>query len=74
MQKRKEELFCSECESQIIKSYGQESKMRAKLIKWNRNGMYAVCKSCGHEESIGIEVIKSMTNFTYEIQQLSDKE
>jgi hypothetical protein len=47
--------------------------MRAKLIKWDKEGMCAVCKSCGHEEPIGFEVVKSMTKFTYEVDRHSDK-
>lgn len=69
MQKEKE-LFCEKCNSQIVKSYGSEYKLRAKLIKWDSDGMFAVCKSCGHEESINSEILKSMSShFSYEIDE-----
>lgn len=68
MQKR--ELFCEKCQAQIVKSYGDEYKLRAKVIKWDSGGIFAICKSCGHEEPITMDVLKSMSSsFSYEIDK-----
>ena len=67
MQER--ELFCKKCEAQIVKSYGSEFKLRAKLVKWDTDGIFAICKSCGHEEPITTDVLKSVSSaFTFEIK------
>ena len=61
-------LDCKQCDSSIIKSYGSEAKMRSKLIKWNQDGMFAVCKSCGTENEVNMDVLKSMqSSFVYEV-------
>lgn len=61
-------LECEHCDAEIIKSYGNEAKLRSKLIKWNERGMFAVCKSCGHDQPIHTDVLKSLqTSFVYEV-------
>ena len=66
--KKKLDLKCPWCNTNIIKSYDAEIKLRAKLIKWTSDGMFAVCKSCGEEIPIKLDVLKSIqSNFVYEI-------
>ena len=54
------DLFCPNCNNKIIKSDPHEAKMRIKLIKWNRDGMFAVCKGCGNDVPVEIEFLKSL--------------
>jgi transcription elongation factor Elf1 len=62
------DLDCPSCKTNMIKSTAVEAKMRLKIIKWNRNGMFAVCKSCDHEVEIGVDLMKSIqSNFVYEV-------
>lgn len=66
----KHDLDCPKCRGNIIKSYNEEAKLRCKMIKWDRNGMFAVCKSCGEDVQIGSELIKSLqSSFVYEIKK-----
>ena len=62
-------ICCEKCSGQIIKSYPRgEVKMRAKLCVWNENGFFAVCKSCGTEVPIGMDILRSIDmKFTYEV-------
>ena len=61
-------LDCKHCNSSIIKSYGDEAKMRAKLVKWTHKGMFAVWKGCGHENPIQADILKSLEkSFVYEV-------
>lgn len=65
---KKLDLNCPKCSDNIVKSYGNEVKLRAKLIKWNASGMYAVCKSCGTEVSVDANLLKSIeSTFSYEV-------
>ena len=65
------DLDCK-CGQNIIKSSDSEAKLRCKLIRWDRNGMSAVCKSCGYEVPISIDLMKSIqSSFVYEVE--SDK-
>ena len=65
---KKLDLKCPWCNTNIIKSYDTEVKLRAKLIKWTSDGMFAVCKSCSEEIPIKLDVLKSIqSNFIYEI-------
>lgn len=67
---KKLDLNCPSCSDNIVKSYGNEVKMRSKLIKWNAKGMAAVCKSCGTEVSIEPDLLRSIeSNFVYEVPQ-----
>jgi hypothetical protein len=62
------DLDCPHCGSNMIKSYADEAKLRMKLIKWNRDGMFAVCKGCGHDVSIGLDFMKSVqSSFVFEV-------
>ncbi len=64
------DLECKKCSGVIIKSYGDEAKLRSKLVKWNKDGMFAVCKSCGHENPITTDVVKSLeAKFEYEVSE-----
>lgn len=61
-------LDCPNCEGSIIKSYGEETKFRSKLIVWNPKGMFAVCKSCNCEVEVDPELLKSIkSSFVYEV-------
>ena len=63
-------MNCGKCSGSMIKSFGAEAKMRMKLIKWNAQGMFAVCKSCGHENEITPELLKSVQNsMVFEVPQ-----
>lgn len=62
-------LSCPNCSNHIAKSSPDgEVKMRVKLVKWNRDGMFAVCKGCGNDVPVGIDFVKSLqANFSFEI-------
>jgi len=67
---KKNELACPSCDTKIIKSYANEVKMRAKVIRWDRDGMFAVCKSCGTDVPISTDIIKSIeSTLIYEINK-----
>ena len=55
---RNVEVDCPHCKDSIVKSYDGEVKMRSKLIKWNSQGMYAICKSCGTEVPIRPDLMR----------------
>lgn len=62
------DMSCPKCKSNMIKSYGDEAKLRLKLIVWNTRGMFAVCKSCSAEVKIDMDLLKSVqSKFTYEV-------
>jgi len=62
-------LSCPGCKSGMIKSYNGEAKLRAKLVKWNQDGMFAVCKSCGDDVPIKVDILKSLqSTFRYVIE------
>lgn len=64
----KHNLDCPKCRGSIIKSYGEETKFRSKLIVWNTKGMFAVCKSCNAEVEVDPELLKSIkSSFVYEV-------
>jgi len=66
--KRNHDLDCPTCGTGLVKSYSGETKLRAKLIKWDCKGMFAVCKGCNGEVSIDIDLIKSIqASFVYEV-------
>lgn len=66
---KKHALECPSCDLVMIKSYENETKMRIKILKWDRNGMFAVCKGCGSDVSIDVDLIKSLQDrFTYEVE------
>jgi len=65
---KKVEVECPHCRDSIVKSYGDEVKMRSKLLKWNRSGMFAVCKSCGTDVAINPDVMRAIqSSFVYEV-------
>ena len=62
-------LLCPHCKNKIVKSDPHEAKMRIKLIKWNKHGMFAVCKGCGNDVPIGIDFMKSLqVQFSFVIE------
>jgi len=64
----KADLKCHGCNADIIKSYKTEAKLRAKIIKWNKDGMFAICKSCGIEVPVDENLLRSLQDtFIYEI-------
>ncbi len=61
-------ISCPHCHNGISKADDDEVKMRVKLIKWNNEGMFAVCKGCGKDVSIDLEFVKSIhVKFQHEI-------
>lgn len=69
---KKHALNCSTCGLSMVKSTATEAKLRVKLIKWDRDGMHAVCKSCGNEMPIDIDLLKSIeSRFVYEVDENS---
>jgi uncharacterized protein with PIN domain len=65
----KYDLHCPHCNSSIVKASDKEIKMRVKLIKWDRGGMFAVCKSCTVDVAVDEEFFKSIRKrFVYEIE------
>jgi DNA-directed RNA polymerase subunit M/transcription elongation factor TFIIS len=64
---QKIDVDCPECGANMIKSYAEEAKFRCKLIKWDKEGMKAICKSCDHEVPISVDVLKSVeSTFVFE--------
>lgn len=62
------DLDCPKCQQNMIKSHGDHVKFRMKLLKWDKTGMSAVCKSCGHDVPVNLELMKSIqSSFTFEI-------
>lgn len=62
-------LDCPHCGENMIKSYAHEAKLRMKLIKWNKDGMFAVCKGCNGEVAIAGDLLKSVeSQFVYEVE------
>lgn len=61
-------ISCPHCNNGISKAHDDEVKMRVKLIKWNTDGMFAVCKGCGKDVPIDKEFVKSIqVKFSHEI-------
>jgi transcription elongation factor Elf1 len=64
------DLNCPHCGQSVIKSYDKEVKCRTKLLKWDSNGMFAICKSCNHDVPITVELIKSIqSTFVFETKK-----
>ena len=64
----KYDLRCPHCDSSIVKSSDEVIKMRVKLIKWDRDGMFAVCKSCTEDVQVDEDFFKFIRKrFVYEI-------
>jgi len=64
------DLDCPKCKTNMIKSYRNEAKLRLKMVIWNKDGMFAVCKGCSHEVPIEVDMIKSIQHsFVYEIKK-----
>ena len=71
----KQDLFlsCPHCRNHIVKSHENDAevKMRVKLVKWNRKGMFAVCKGCGKDVPVDLEFMKSIqVHFSYVVENL----
>ena len=62
------DLDCPKCGTNIVKSSNNEAKLRCKLVKWDRGGMFAVCKSCNKDVEIDTEFLKAIqSSFVYEV-------
>ena len=62
---------CPNCKGNVVKSYDNEVKLRAKIIKWNKDGMFAICKSCNSDIPIAVDVLKSINStFVYEVDDI----
>lgn len=71
---KKHDLDCPQCGQNMIKSHGDHAKFRMKLIKWDHKGMSAVCKSCGHDVPVSLDLMKSIqSSFTFEIPASSQE-
>lgn len=67
------DLDCPTCDGSMIKSYAEETKFRLKLLKWDRRGMFAVCKGCSTEVKVDVDLIKSIqSRFEYEVDTDSE--
>jgi hypothetical protein len=63
-------LDCPHCGYNVVKSYGNETKMRSKVVRWDHKGMFAVCKACDGEVPITLELIKSIqSSFVFEVSK-----
>ena len=54
---------CPNCKSDILKAHGPEVKCRAKIIKWNEDGMFAICKVCGVDVPISNAEVKVVEEY-----------
>ena len=62
------ELQCPHCSSKILKASDNDVKMRVKLIRWDKGGMFAVCKSCTGDVRVDEDILKSIrSRFVYEV-------
>ena len=65
---KKSDLQCPNCSVDVAKSYDDSVKLRVKLLKWTRDGMFAICKACGHDVPIKVDFIKSVqSKLVYEV-------
>lgn len=53
-------ISCPHCHNGISKFEDNEVKMRVKLVKWNNEGMFAICKGCGKDVPIDFDFMKSI--------------
>jgi len=61
---------CPNCRDNLVKSTDTEVKMRVALVKWNKDGVFAVCKACKTDVEISPDVLKSInTKFTFETKK-----
>lgn len=52
------DLLCS-CGAIILKSYGNKSKLRARIVLFEENQSFAKCLACGKEIKIPVSLQKS---------------
>lgn len=50
---------CRHCNDVIMKSLGDETKIRGKIVVFRGDTAYAVCKSCGVENEVPLTLNKS---------------
>ena len=61
------DLTC-QCGNKLAKSQNGEVKLRVKLVKWNHDGMFAVCKSCSSDVPVDAAFLKGLGSaFSYEV-------
>ncbi len=64
------DLECPNCDAKIAKASDNEVKMRVKLVKWDKGGMFAVCKSCTTDVRVDEDFFKGIRKrFVYEIEK-----
>ncbi len=64
------DLRCPHCSTSIVKSSDKDVKMRVKLVRWDENGMFAVCKSCTKDVQMDEDFFKSIRKrFVYEVKK-----
>jgi transcription elongation factor Elf1 len=70
---RARDIDCPKCGAKMLKSYATEAKFRAKLIKWDRSGMYAICKGCNTDVAISVDLMKSIqSSFVFEVDKKAE--
>ncbi len=70
MQEVEPKVSCPTCGDLILRSYGDQVKLRATLLKWSQDGFYAVCKSCKKDVKMDFEILKSVqTRFEYFVKK-----
>ena len=63
-------LNCPHCKTNIAKSINGEVKMRVKLLKWNDEGVFAVCKACTQDVPISLDFFKALSSrYIYEAKK-----
>lgn len=66
MQEGETKVKCPSCKDVILKSCGDQVRMRAALLKWTPDGFYAICKSCKKDVKMDFEILKSIqTKFEF---------
>lgn len=54
-------LACSTCHEVVLKSVSEEMKLRAKVLVFKEDLVYAVCKGCNSEIQVPIRLDEDLT-------------
>ena len=49
-------LYCSNCDELVVKSVGESTKIRSKVLVIRDGDTYAVCKGCGKELELPVTI------------------
>jgi len=61
-----DKIKCPSCGDVILKSCGDQVRMRAALLKWTPEGFFAICKGCKVDVRMDFDILKSVqTRFEY---------